>query len=412
MDSRGWAWARRSVIALLAVVLREAPDTVPINQQDALWAVIRPLTDDPDPSPETEARYVTGKSALHSLALNSTRSEALRATIYFAWWIRNHSRPTLEEAQTEFLGLKSLPEVKQTLEAHLTPAGESSVAVRTAYGETLPFLATMDTAWTASHLDEILPGGENDLEIWQAVREAYVTFNLPYDAAFDLLRGHYRLAIDRLSRDDYRQSAAEHLAEHLMLLYWRGKLRREKPGQLLERFFIEAPVELRERALSEVGRWLLNAEEPPAPDVLERLSQLLDWRLETAEEIPVVDEAQELRAYGWWFEGHSFDEEWALNRLARVLTVTRDVDREEGVVEHLAELAPKRPGEAAHCLLLVVRAQPPHSWHIESWKQGARVVIEAALGSSVNDAVRDAKAAANLLVNDGHTEFLDLIHLD
>ncbi len=164
--------------------------------------------------------------------------------------------------------------------------------------------------------------------------------------------------------------------------------------------------------LSEVGRWLLNAEEPPAPDVLERLSQLLDWRLETAEEVPVVVEVQELRAFGWWFEGGSFDEEWALDRLARVLAVTSAVDREEGVVVRLAELAPKRPGEAAHCLLLIVRAQPPHSWRIESWKQGARAVIEASLESADSDAARDGKAAANLLVNDGHTEFLDLIHLD
>jgi hypothetical protein len=121
---------------------------------------------------------------------------------------------------------------------------------------------------------------------------------------------------------------------------------------------------------------VLNAKEPPAPDVVERLRQLLDCRLETAEEIPAPDEAQELQAFGWWFEGHSFDEEWALDRLARVLTVTETVNREEAVVERLAELTPEHPREAAHCLLLIIRAQQPHSWHIESWKQGARAVIE------------------------------------
>lgn len=410
VDSRGWAWARRSVIALLAVVLREVPNAVPIDERDALWAAIRPSTDDPDPSPETEARYLTGKSDLHSLALNSTRSEAVRAAIFFAWWVRNHARPVLEEGQSEFLGLESLLEVKQTLEAHLVPAGESSVAVRTVYGETLPFLATMDTAWTASHLDEILPCGENETEIWRAVWDAYVTFNPPYDVAFDLLHSHYQLAIDRLSNDIPQPPAADHLAAHLMLLYWRGKLRRGEPDQILESFFIQAPVELRERALSEVGRWLLNEDEPPSPDVIERLRQLLDWRLETAEKMPALSDLQELQAFGWWFEGHSFDEDWALGRLARVLRVTRTVDREEGVVERLAGFAPEHSWEAAHCLLLIVRAQLPHSWRIESWKQGARAVIEAALESGDSDAARDAKAAANLLVNDGHTDFLDLIH--
>lgn len=412
MDSRGWAWTRRSVIALIAVVLREVPNAVPIDQRDSLWVIIRPLTNDPDLSPETEARYVAGKSDLHSLALNSTRSEALRETVFFAWWVRNHSRPVLEGAEAEFLGFESLPEVEQILEAHLVSAGESSMAVRTVYGETLPFLATMDPAWTASYLDEILPGGENDLEKWQAVWDAYVTLNAPYDVAFDLLRDHYRLAIDRLSGDRYRQSAAENLAEYLMILYYRGQLRRGEPDQLLESFFVQASGELRERALSEVGQWLLNAGEPPAPDIFERLRQLPDWRLETAEEIPVVDEVQGLRAFGWWFEGRYFDEEWALDRLARVLVVTRTVDREEGVVERLAALAPKRPSEAAHCLLLIVRAQPPHSWRIESWKQGARAVIEAAVESTSSDAARDGKAAADLLVNDGHTDFLDLIHPD
>ncbi|MGI8825874.1 MAG: hypothetical protein ACR2JC_09545 [Chloroflexota bacterium] len=48
-------------------------------------------------------------------------------------------------------------------------------------------------------MDEILPSGENDLEIWQAVWEAYVMLNPPYDVTLELLRGHYRLAIDRLS---------------------------------------------------------------------------------------------------------------------------------------------------------------------------------------------------------------------
>ncbi len=215
-------------------------DAVSIDQRDALWAVIRPLTDDPDPSPETEARYVTGTSDLHSLALNSTRSEALRATVFFAWWVRNHSRPTLAGARAEFVGIESIPEVEQALEAHLVPAGESSAAVRTVYGETLPFLATMDAGWTGSHLNEILPGGENELEIWQAVWDAYFTFNHPYDVAFDLLRGHYRLAIDRLSNDNRKQTA-EHLAAHLMLFYSRSKLRRGEPDQLLESFFIQAP---------------------------------------------------------------------------------------------------------------------------------------------------------------------------
>jgi len=92
--------------------------------------------------------------------------------------------------------------------------------------------------------------------------------------------------------------------------------------------------------------------------------------------------------------------------------VTGTVDREEGVVERLAALAQTHPTEVARCLLLIVRAQPRHSWRIESWKQGARAVIEAALESAVSDAARDAKAAANLLVNDGHTEFLELIHPD
>ncbi|MGI8826756.1 MAG: hypothetical protein ACR2JC_14110 [Chloroflexota bacterium] len=59
-------------------------------------------------------------------------------------------------------------------EAHLARDLESSVAVRTLYGETLPFLATMDVEWTEAHLDEILPSNERELDTWRAVGDAYV----------------------------------------------------------------------------------------------------------------------------------------------------------------------------------------------------------------------------------------------
>ncbi|HEY9795044.1 MAG TPA: hypothetical protein V6D30_05325, partial [Leptolyngbyaceae cyanobacterium] len=66
----------------------------------------------------------------------------------------------------------------------------------------------------------------------------------------------------------------ERLAQHLMTLYWRGKLNLDNLEGLLTRFYAKAPDALRGYALEFVGRSLRNTKEAIEPQILNQLQLL------------------------------------------------------------------------------------------------------------------------------------------
>src|SRR5262249_50019007 len=129
----------------------------------------------------------------------------------------------------------------------------------------------------------------------------------------------------------------DRLAEHLMILYWRGKIALDEPDGLLVRFYAKASDALCGYAFSTEGRRLYNTKETIPSKVLDRLKTLWERRLVAAQADPSpMSHAAELAAFGWWFASAKFDDIWALDQLVRVLSLgpSEIVPRMRGV-DHL-----------------------------------------------------------------------------
>ena len=159
-----------------------------------------------------------------------------------------------------------MPEVREILDTHLDPARDPSLAIRAVYGQWFPWIALLDAEWAKSRVAKIFPTDEVLQPLRNAAWDTYVIFCPPYDNVFELLQDEYARAVEAVGspRTEQRQLADpdEKLGEHLMTYYWRGKLRFDQPGPLLEKFFAKASDELRAHALDFIGRSLRITESP------------------------------------------------------------------------------------------------------------------------------------------------------
>jgi hypothetical protein len=101
-----------------------------------------------------------------------------------------------------------------------------------------------------------------------------------------VLREEYAGAVEQLGEavSKWRYIGAdpkERLTEHLMVLYWRGKL--NLTDTILECLFERAPDNLRGHALSFIGRELFNSKEEIPTSTLERLKILWERRTNAAQ---------------------------------------------------------------------------------------------------------------------------------
>jgi len=147
-----------------------------------------------------------------SIAINSTRGQAIESVMWYARWVR----VTTPEAvrPTTFV---DMPEVRDLLDEHLT--NDRSIAVRAIYGQFLSLLRALDQDWFAENVARFFPPA--DPVPWAATWETYVRHaepRLPIDKA---LLAEYDRAVDVLSAGGkplYPRYPA-HLARRVMWLF-------------------------------------------------------------------------------------------------------------------------------------------------------------------------------------------------
>jgi hypothetical protein len=217
-------------------------------------------------------------------------------------------------------GLAELPEIREVLETHLDPTHDPSLAIRAVYGQWLPRIVLLDRGWTSAQLSRIFPPEQPELR--DVAWETYTVFCPPYDNVFEVLESEYAAAVGRLGRPvggDRRVADPEEcLAEHLMLLYGRGKLGADPLRGLVERFFEEAPGRIRGRAIQFIGRSLRENKTKIPVAVIRRFVARWEHRIAQAR-FSSAESIEELSDFGWWFVSQKFDEAWAMERLEEAL---------------------------------------------------------------------------------------------
>lgn len=393
-----WTWTKGSIESLIEEGLKSETTSIPFEFRREVWDLLLPLTEDPHPTASNEA--ASNMDPL-TLSLNTLRGQAMHCVFRYALWCKRHLESE-DSVNVGFRGFDSMPEVRNALDRHLDPANEPSLAIRAVYGQWLPWLTQIDSQWTMANLPKIFPKEDRFRSMLNAAWDTYVVFNQPYNDVFNILRQEYRTAVDRIgtteSKKTYGRDPDDRLAEHLMILYARGKIRFEEEDRLLERFYEIAPGDVRGHAIWFFGRDLIEMKEAIPNEVLQRLKALWSRRIEEAQAADSKGSyTSELSAFGGWFGSGKFDDLWSITQLRDVLQVTGLAQPYHTVLERLAKIAPLLPDIAVESLSLLIEGDKKRQYTYV-WHEHLRTILIAAITSADKVAQQSARSLINKLL--------------
>ena len=406
----GWRWARGSVAHLLGEAFLRTSGGIPIEHRALVWQILEPLTNDPEPDLEDEARLGGTNMDPLSLSINTNRGKAMHAAIRFGLWVRRHDQA--DHPEREAAGFDAIAELRDVLDAHLDPERDPSQAIRAVYGERLPWLVLLDPAWVKGSLERLFPNDPKQALLRAAVWETYLV-NALYDNVFDVLEPEYHRAVADLgagTESDGRRrfvDPAGKLAEHLIVLYWRGRITWNSHNNMLQGFFDRAPEKARVHAMEFIGRSLWRGETPLQADQQERLRDLWRRRFEVfeAERAP---NRNEVGTFGWWFASSGkLSDDWLIHELLRLLESGAAVEADHLVIERLAGLASTKPFEAVRATHLMITIRPEAHFLLMT-NEPLRRIVSAALVADDDRARSEAKDLMNELAAKGYRGLDDI----
>jgi len=402
-----WGWTRKTIAALLAEGFDEGPCCIPIGYREEVWTVLKPLTDDPDPTPAQEKPDGGWNMDPTTLSINTTRGEALHAVVRYALWVRRYLEKKPDAAERISRGFAEMPEVQQVLDAHLDKVRDPSLAVHSVYGWRFPWFVLLDPDWARKNVSRIFPLDKQANVYFEAAWNAYLAFCQPYDNVFALLRDQYEHAVEQIGsprdKKPLLRDPDERLAEHLMVYYWRARIDLQDP--LWRKFWEKATDPLRAHAIEFVGRSLLQTEEQVPSVILDRLRKLWEDRFSRSKEGP-ADHEKEISAFGWWFVSEKFDANWSITQLSEALQLIHKTEPAHMVLEQLAKTVETHPRESVKCLRMIAEGDR-NGWLLYANRKSVRRILEVALQQP--SASEEAKAVINYLGSRGFLEFKDLL---
>jgi hypothetical protein len=403
-----WRWTRKAVAGLISSAMQVDDGAgLSITDRDAVWRVLARLIEDSEPDADYEAEYGGSNMDPATLSLNTVRGEAMHAVMGHAIWVRRHFREHGDEREG---GLTLMPEVQAVLGSHLNPTHDPSVAVRSVYGQWLPWLLQLDRVWVLGHLSDIFPHQQEYHSLWWAAWETFVTFCQPYGDVLNAIRSEYSYALDQLPADHddkTAKSAWEHFAAHLMVFHRWDRVKLGDEDRLLERFFDNASPELAAHFVRDQGISLWRAQVEIPKEVIARTIELWEWLRSRWGATPTAQDRAIASAFGAWVASGKFPRAWALNQLVEVLRLTGGVQLDQEVLQQLVADAESEPARALECLDLML-APDRDGWRIMAWADLAYKILERAL--QVQGTTRDgAIDIINLLGQRGFMKFGDLL---
>ncbi len=403
---KGWQWTRGNIADLLEEGFKGNAVSIPFELRESVWSVLDPLTNDPDPSQDSDRNgdWLT-------TSLNAVRGKAMHALVRYALWVRRNIEkgPSGNERVTQ--GFEEMPEVREVLEAHLNLKKDPTLAIRTVYGQWFPWLVLLDQEWATSYVSTIFPPDEKDQSLWKAAWVTYITRCDPYNNIFEVLRNEYGRAVNRIETSKEEPvnaltNYAERLVGHLMILYWRGKVSLDDSEGLLVRFYEKAFELLRGHAIELMGRALHKDKEDekdvPA-EILDRFKALWEWRVQKA----AGSRSREFEGFGWWFVSGKFDNAWAMDQLVVALRLAGKVEPDDMVVERLEALAKDMPQQTIECIRMMVEGDI-EGWAVHSWQSHAKTILATAIQSGNPRARQAAIQVVDRLGERGYLNFKDL----
>jgi hypothetical protein len=393
----------REILDLLEFGLTDVQMGIPLQLREQVWYIIDLLI--------TAINFISASNDGDDIT-NYQPKILVNIVVSYGLWLRRNFEQTSAGTTRLARGFDEMPEVRLVLDKYLHKDQNSALAIHSVYGQWFPWLALLDPQWTTQNIERIFPQEPTLNNLRLAAWESYINFSRVHDYAFDLLYAEYSYQVGQLNTNLQEKSkltkSDQSLVQHLINLYWRGKLNLQPDG-LLEQFFKLASDEMRGYGLELVGRSLYNSQHTIEPQVLNRLQLLWEQRLATAKSSDFPSAfVGELATFGWWFSSGKFDDGWAVSQFKQVFALVEKIEADFLVLERLSLIAEKMPESALECLKLMI-TQDKKGWGIYGWHEEIKNILHKALKSNKDGVKKTAKMLINGLGERGHWEFRDLL---
>lgn len=406
-DDPDWSWCRNSIAELVTEGFQDKEGKISMELRKQAWDIIIALANDSDPTSEREAKYLESNSDPLSLAINSTRGDAMQAAIQYGIWLKNSIS---NDEQTMWSLSSDAPELLQVLNDHLDVNKDPSLGIRALYGEKLGILTWLDEKWVKENHSLIFSDDPKLQKYFNSAWNTYITFVQPFNNLFEIIKSQYIRAIKELGNhtdnNHHLENSEQNLAHHLIIFYWRGLI--DFDSGLLADFYKVVSTELKAEVIDFIGRVAKDDKEVPQ-GVKDKFVALLEKRIAKVKTFENSQESiQEFQSLSWWLASEKFDDEWMLNKLLEVLGLGCDLEGDHLVMERFIAIANKFPLLVIRCSRLLVENDKKR-WGIIHWQDDLKSVIDTVLKSGNDEAKAEAVEFVHRLAARGHLEFKDLL---
>ena len=338
-DHPDWGSTRRAVVDFIDVCVNKDTDT-PITARKGLADLLQQACNAFDWRLDHNHPVAFNYRDPITEAINNTRSRALESLISFGFWIRRH------------LPEDDLPEVTDILTKRM--AKDATIPLTTPEHALLGLhfgnFHILNPEWTTLQREIFFPQA-NEL-LWLDAFSSYIRFNHPGMKVFDILRGQFEYAIEKMNlleaQKGDNKEIVDILGKHLFHYYLFEGCPLTGKTSLLERFYEKTKNNSEHwgRLFDYVGRLLKNNDMQENKSLINRVIAFFDWRYE-------AKESSELMEFSFWLEAECLDPEWRLNSYLKVLDATQISSDSVGIiieVEALKELLPDHPALVIKCL--------------------------------------------------------------
>lgn len=403
-DDPDWNWSRNSIAELITEGVDAKEGRIPLLLKDDVWKIVESLAHDPHPTPEEEAKQLETDRDPLTIAISSTRGDAIQAVIRYAIWLKS-SVP--EDKRKDWSLAKNAPEAKQVLDDHLNITIDPSLGIRSLYGERLGNLCWLDLEWVKINVVKIFP---EEQKYFDSAWDAFITFNPAYNDFIPMILPQYQRAVNEIGKhtksNHHLHNPEQNLVQHLILFYCRGKLPLEKG--ILKDFYDGAPLDLIAEVIDFIGRSAKDLE--MSSEVRAKFVALAENRITVikASKTPHVG-IQEFKDFSWWVYSEKFDDKWSLDLLIEALKLGCDIEGDHLIVERFVPLADKFPLEVITSAELMVE-NDKKGWGVPTWGDELSNIIKVILNSKNAKAVKKAQEFIQRLVAKGHLQYKDLLN--
>ncbi|MEK7556022.1 MAG: hypothetical protein AAB523_01905 [Patescibacteria group bacterium] len=399
-DEQDWNAVQRAVADFLGHALGKDTCNIPMSLREKVWAIILNLSEDPEPTPADEQRDGEGGLDPMTLAINTTRGEAIHAVVNYGLWVARN----LEDKSVE---VKMPPEMTALLDKHLDIKQDPSLAIRSVYGWRLPNLFYLNEPWLKANKEKIFPKTEPKylLASW----EGYLANNVIKEL-FTLLKQEYYDFIPHIGtveKKGYRGADVEQrFPQHVMVIY----VNEFEHDNFVNHFFKVATPKARAEAINFAGRVILRdlSGFSNKDEVKKRLCDLWDKRISLPQEEVSEEELQE---FGWWFKVSPFKRKDTLVRMIKTLGFVKSkIDVPYEIVEELKSYAIEFPVETIKILDLLVKPKRETYEYLYK-KDEYKEVIKLVKSTGNEEAKKDADVLINYLMSEAGMidDFRDLL---